>query len=164
MLNSYLKTLKSQFQNPKFPSPISLTHSPPSQTRSVHNPAIQFVLNEAQGLQSSKTQRNNPVRKEGEEELPPTKQQAVLPGIHISHPWREWVDLMEKLLKIGYFDETGNPFASKGELGNKEANLIRTACLNYARDHYQLIRCCIYCFPSLSISLYTVSVDFVFTI
>ncbi|KAK4400087.1 hypothetical protein Sango_1114800 [Sesamum angolense] len=32
-------------------------------------------------------------------------------------------------------------FANNGELGNKEANLIRTACLNFARDNYQLIRC-----------------------
>lgn len=47
---------------------------------------------------------------------------------------------MEKLLKDGYFDEIGNPFASNGELGSKEANLIRTALLNFSRDHYQLIR------------------------
>lgn len=60
---------------------------------------------------------------------------------------------MEKLLKNGYFDEIGNPFASRGEVGNKGANLIRTACLNYARDHYQLIRFCIDCSRSLSMSI-----------
>lgn len=52
---------------------------------------------------------------------------------------------MEKLFKNGYFDESGNPFANNGEVGNKEANLIRTACLNFARDQYQLIRCHFYC-------------------
>lgn len=53
---------------------------------------------------------------------------------------------MERLLKNGYFDEIGNPFANKGVSGNKEANLIRTACLNFARDNYQLIRYNSYCY------------------
>lgn len=142
---SYLKTLKSQLQNPKFYLPISFTHNPPSQNRSVYNPAIQFILNEAQEFQSSKTQCNFPVQKE-EEELSPQKLHGVLSSIQISHPWREWVDLMEKLLKNGYFDEIGNPFANDGEVGNKQANLIRTASLNFARDQYQLIRYNSYCF------------------
>ncbi|XP_057777542.1 uncharacterized protein LOC130996056 [Salvia miltiorrhiza] len=142
MLNGYLKTLKSQLQNPKIYSHGSVTHYPTCQNRSIYNPAIQFVLNEVQEFQSSKTQRSHPVQKEGEEVSSPQKQQqqAVLPSTQISHPWREWVDLMEKLLKNGYFDEIGNPFANKGEVGGKEANLIRTACLNFARDQYQLIR------------------------
>ncbi|KAH6790398.1 hypothetical protein C2S51_005404 [Perilla frutescens var. frutescens] len=139
MLKSYLKTLKSQLQNPKIYLAVSFTHNPNSQNRSVHNPAIEFILNEAHEFQSSKTKRNHSVQKE-EEEFPPQKHEGVLSSIQISHPWREWVDLMEKLLKNGYFDEIGNPFANKGEVGNKEANLIRTACLNFARDQYQLIR------------------------
>ncbi|GAV64798.1 zf-RanBP domain-containing protein, partial [Cephalotus follicularis] len=46
---------------------------------------------------------------------------------------------MEFLLKRGYFDGDGNPF-ERGELGFKEANGIRTACLNFSRDRYSLIR------------------------
>ncbi|KAI3453166.1 hypothetical protein Pfo_009829 [Paulownia fortunei] len=136
--NSYLKTLKL-LQNPKFYLPISHIHNPTSKNPSLYNPAIQFILNEAQEFQSSKTQFNSPVQEE-EEGFLPQKQRKVFSSIQISHPWREWVDVMEKLLKNGYFDEIGNPFANNGELGNKEANLIRTASLNFARDHYQLIR------------------------
>lgn len=49
---------------------------------------------------------------------------------------------MEKLFKNGYFEGIGNPFGSKGEMGPKEAIIIRTAALNFARDHYHLIRYC----------------------
>ncbi|XP_039163058.1 uncharacterized protein LOC120290743 [Eucalyptus grandis] len=57
----------------------------------------------------------------------------------ISHPWPEWVDLMVLLSKGGCFDAEGNPFQSV-ELGPKESNLIRTACLNFARDRYDVMR------------------------
>ncbi|KAF8040126.1 hypothetical protein BT93_B2374 [Corymbia citriodora subsp. variegata] len=57
----------------------------------------------------------------------------------ISHPWPEWVDLMVLLLKEGYFDAEGSPFQNV-ELGPKESNLIRTACLNFGRDRYDVIR------------------------
>lgn len=40
----------------------------------------------------------------------------------------------------GYLEEGGgNPFQN-GEMGVKEANRIRTACLNFARDRFDLIR------------------------
>ncbi|CAN1765780.1 Zinc finger protein VAR3, chloroplastic [Linum perenne] len=58
---------------------------------------------------------------------------------HISHPWPEWVDLMELLFKRGYYEVDGNPFQAE-ELGAKETNSIRTACLNFARDQFGLIR------------------------
>ncbi|KAK4423396.1 hypothetical protein Salat_1922400 [Sesamum alatum] len=137
--NFYLKFLKSQLPNPKFYLPVSHIHNPTSKNPLLNNPAIQFILNEAKQFQPSKTQFNSHAQEE-EEEFFPQKQNRFSSNIQISHPWREWVDLMEKLLKNGYFDEIGNPFANNGELGNKEANLIRTACLNFARDNYQLIR------------------------
>ncbi|CAK7326800.1 unnamed protein product [Dovyalis caffra] len=59
--------------------------------------------------------------------------------VQISHPWPEWVDLMELLLKKGYFEPGGNPFKNE-ELGSKDVNCIRTACLNFARDRFGLIR------------------------
>ncbi|KAL3635948.1 hypothetical protein CASFOL_020495 [Castilleja foliolosa] len=130
-----LKTLiKSQFQNPKFNLPISHIHNQSSKNPSLYNPAIQFILDEVKETQSSKPIFNPPVQNDEERD-------SVSSKIQISHPWSEWVGLMERLSKDGYFDEIGNPFASPNrELGNKEANLIRTASLNFARDHYQLIR------------------------
>lgn len=48
---------------------------------------------------------------------------------------------MECLIKRGYFNADGNPFNKQNEeLGSKEANCIRTACLNFGRDRYSLIR------------------------
>ncbi|XP_042018895.1 uncharacterized protein LOC121766694 [Salvia splendens] len=137
MLKSCIKTVKIQFLNPRIYSAASVSHYSSSPNRSAYNLAVQFVLNEAQECQSSKIQRNYPVHEEEEEE---SSQQPALPCSQISHPWPEWMDLMEKLLKNGYFDEIGNPFANNGQVGSKEANWIRTACLNFARDRYQLIR------------------------
>ncbi|XP_058183867.1 zinc finger protein VAR3, chloroplastic-like [Rhododendron vialii] len=56
------------------------------------------------------------------------------------HPWPEWVGLMEHLCRSGYLEEeVGNPFRCRG-LDSKNANLIRTACLNFARDRVDLMR------------------------
>ncbi|KAL6566329.1 hypothetical protein OROGR_001944 [Orobanche gracilis] len=146
-----LKTLKALIRNPKFRIPVSYIHNRSSKNPSLYNPAIQFILDEVQECQSSKARFSNPVQREGEEsfsspvqneeqEILHQKQHKSSSSIQISHPWSEWVDFMERLLRDGYFDEVGNPFASNRELGNKESNLIRTASLNFARDHYQLIR------------------------
>lgn len=68
-----------------------------------------------------------------------TQQQQQNPEFQISHPWSEWVDLMECLIKKGHFNAEGNPFLNP-HLGSKECNLIRTACLNFGRDHSHLLR------------------------
>ncbi|KFK41483.1 hypothetical protein AALP_AA2G136500 [Arabis alpina] len=52
-----------------------------------------------------------------------------------SHPWPEWLDLMGMLVKKGYFGENVNPLMS-----SKESNHIRTACLNFARHRFTLVR------------------------
>ncbi|WCJ33610.1 zinc finger (Ran-binding) family protein [Euphorbia peplus] len=59
--------------------------------------------------------------------------------IQVSHPWPEWVDLMELLFKRGYFQDGQTPYRN-GELGTKESNWVRTACLNFARDNSGFIR------------------------
>ncbi|KAL3725788.1 hypothetical protein ACJRO7_030767 [Eucalyptus globulus] len=64
---------------------------------------------------------------------------AAAAAAQISHPWPDWVDLMVLLSKGGYFDAEGNPFQNV-ELGPKESNLIRTACLNFVRDRYDVMR------------------------
>ncbi|CAA0841415.1 Ran BP2/NZF zinc finger-like superfamily protein [Striga hermonthica] len=134
-----VKTLKSLLRNPKLSSPISQIHHYTSKPSSLHNPAIQFVLDAARESHSSKTRFDSPVRNEGQEILA-QKHKGASSGIQVWHPWSEWGDFMKRLLRDGYFDEVGNPFEPARELGSKEANLIRTASLNFARDHYQLIR------------------------
>ncbi|CAL0318575.1 unnamed protein product [Lupinus luteus] len=60
--------------------------------------------------------------------------------VQVSHPWPEWVNLMKWLLKKGYFDGAErNPFEN-GDLGAKECNVLRTACLNFGRDRFDLLR------------------------
>ncbi|KAJ8770254.1 hypothetical protein K2173_012696 [Erythroxylum novogranatense] len=80
--------------------------------------------------QWSKTEKS-PIQRE------PTKVNE--PRIQISHPWPEWIDFMEVLLKRGYLEGDGNPLRS-GELSSKEVNVVRTACLNFARDRPGSIR------------------------
>ncbi|XP_051149022.1 uncharacterized protein LOC127263826 isoform X2 [Andrographis paniculata] len=138
-INRCLKTLNPQFQNPSFYLSASLLHNPTSRNPSFRTPAIQLVLNEARVFPPSKPLSNFVAREEEEETFSRNEERAY--NVQISHPWPEWADLMEKLLRNGYFDGNGNPFAHGGELGNKDANCIRTACLNFARDQYQLIRC-----------------------
>lgn len=57
----------------------------------------------------------------------------------ILHPWPEWVELMEYLLKKGYFGGQDCLLRNR-ELSSKESNQIRTACLNFARDRFDLVR------------------------
>ncbi|KAK9091474.1 hypothetical protein Sjap_024651 [Stephania japonica] len=84
------------------------------------------------------------VVKEFEEQKPnggkPLNPRETKPKFQISHQWPEWIDMMEVLLKKGYFEgEFETPF-SGNKMGAKDANRIRTACLNFARDRFNLIR------------------------
>ncbi|XP_026380609.1 uncharacterized protein LOC113275346 [Papaver somniferum] len=57
-----------------------------------------------------------------------------------SHPWPEWVNLMEHLSKKGYYHERNEYPFGQNEMSNKDSNLIRTACLNFGRDRFDVIR------------------------
>ncbi|WVZ11260.1 hypothetical protein V8G54_015790 [Vigna mungo] len=62
------------------------------------------------------------------------------PSLQISHPWPEWVQLIKWLLHKGYFlHDEGNVFRNTA-LGAKDCNAIRTACLNFGRDHFHILR------------------------
>lgn len=64
--------------------------------------------------------------------------------VEVSHPWPEWVQLMEHLLRKGYLDRSalrvGDASSSSSLSASKDSNLIRTACLNFARDRFDIIR------------------------
>ncbi|KAK8522666.1 hypothetical protein V6N13_115625 [Hibiscus sabdariffa] len=132
--------LEINFQKSDFPFiPISYVHS--STRIQYPNSKFHVVLNELDGLNSSKPSSHGGQSQPAtdvrfDDERPNTPNEST---VQISHPWQEWVDLMECLLRRGYFDADGNPFEN-GELGSKEANSIRTACLNFARDRFSLIR------------------------
>ncbi|CAH9119891.1 unnamed protein product [Cuscuta epithymum] len=121
----------------KFPTPEYLISHFHSISR-VSNPAIQFILEEAEeDFPSSR----EPIQSSpfGNGEIPRSRESGS--GVQISHPWPEWIDLMKKLLKNGYFSGDGNPFPRNNESGIKDSNQIRTACLNFARDQFDLVRC-----------------------
>jgi hypothetical protein len=82
---------------------------------------------------------SNPNQNEFDEPKWKNQQLRENPAFQISHPWPEWVDLMECLIKKGHFHAEGNPFENP-HLGAKESNLIRTACLNFGRDHSHILR------------------------
>lgn len=133
MFQNLSQTLKSLPKNPK--SVISISNLHTRNKAIISNPAIDFILDEFEDLQSS-----NPVNI-------PTQHAArtVEPvdsgssSIQNSQQWPEWVGLMEKLMKNGYFDGVGNPFRNGGLIDGKGCNQIRTALLNFARDRPGLI-------------------------
>ncbi|KAF2308411.1 hypothetical protein GH714_006903 [Hevea brasiliensis] len=102
---------------------------------------LDFVFDEVESLNSSSSvtqiaqssSKTNELINQSEH----TKRNEL--NVQISHPWPEWVYLMELLLKRGYFNPNENPFLN-GELGTKEMNWIRTACLTFARDQLGLMR------------------------
>lgn len=102
----------------------------------ISNPAIDFILDEFKDIKPS-----NQVNK-FTQNAPKTADpiETELSNIQISHQWPEWVVLMKKLIKNGYFDGVGNPFCSGGLADGKNCNQIRTACLNFARDRPNLMR------------------------
>lgn len=126
---------------PKCLTPISYLHNSTKPLDPDSRPG--FVFNELEELESSKSTNQDAQRssetKETSNLIGPSK--GFESKVQISHLWPEWVELMECLIKRGYFNADGNPFNKQNEeLGSKEANCIRTACLNFGRDCYSLIR------------------------
>ncbi|KAI4367340.1 hypothetical protein MLD38_023088 [Melastoma candidum] len=58
----------------------------------------------------------------------------------ISKTIAEWIELLQVLSKEGYFGEDTDFLFHKKELGFKEYNVIRSACLNFSRDRHGIIR------------------------
>ncbi|CAN6466033.1 unnamed protein product [Victoria cruziana] len=96
---------------------------------------LDFVFKEIEGIQSSKPDE------------PPISQPAgPRPSyspkkMEICHPWPEWVEIMEMLARKSYFvgASKGLPLGSSSN-ALKDANKIRTASLNFARDRSDIMR------------------------
>ncbi|GAB2296944.1 hypothetical protein Dimus_031048 [Dionaea muscipula] len=135
----FLQTFFSCFKIPRFLPAVSFLHYTKQNPDVVSK--LGFLLNELEDLQSSAKMtpesHSGSEFKASREGIPSSTEK---PTFQIAHPWPEWVDLMEVLLKRGYFDEIGNPFGNGGEVGTKDTNLIRTACLNFGRDRLDLVR------------------------
>ncbi|XP_038697196.1 uncharacterized protein LOC119994838 isoform X2 [Tripterygium wilfordii] len=131
-----------QFKNLSILLPTSHFYSAPETL----NPSskLGFVLDEVEAIQSSKhtNQSSRLAMNTSDESSNESESSNAGKGrtFQISHQWSEWVDLMECLLKRGYFYGEGNPF-HRSDLGEKDFNIIRTACLNFGRDRPRLIKC-----------------------
>ena len=122
----FTSTFVTHFNAPRFFSPISHFHSP-SETP-LPDSKLEFL---------DELDESPPSTVDG---APSDWISPMKSTVRHLHPWPEWVDLMEILTKKGYLEEgDGNPFQN-GAMGVKEANRIRTACLDFTRDRFDLIR------------------------
>ncbi|GMH15154.1 hypothetical protein Nepgr_016995 [Nepenthes gracilis] len=136
--SSSLQTITSHFEM------FKIFNSTVSQISQLHHPSenpdkssnLGFVSNEFEELHSSPSITQRPKLEPQQQSTSSLIEKLAL---QITNPWPEWVHLMEVLLKKGYFVEIGSPFGND-EMGSKDSNLVRTACLNFGRDRFDLIR------------------------
>ncbi|XP_057960671.1 uncharacterized protein LOC131152812 isoform X2 [Malania oleifera] len=109
----------------------------------LQEPTHDFLWNESEELQSSNSLEQETRFARRTEQSSDWSYSTLSAGkvstVQVSHPWPEWVQLMELLLNKGYFEWGESPLQDT-ELGVKHSNVIRTACLNFARDRFDLIR------------------------
>ncbi|CAL9781727.1 unnamed protein product [Musa acuminata subsp. burmannicoides] len=117
-----------------------LAHFLPPPERVLSEPRLGFVCEELRSLDHLPA---TPPRRQ-EESSTPARGRSVGGVVEVSHPWPEWVQLMEHLLRKGYLDRSalrvGDASSSSSLSASKDSNLIRTACLNFARDRFDIIR------------------------
>lgn len=55
------------------------------------------------------------------------------------HPWPEWVSFVDRLKAKGYFEGENS---SNDESANvyRDMNLVKDACLSFARDRYDVFK------------------------
>ncbi|XP_042993233.1 uncharacterized protein LOC122319303 [Carya illinoinensis] len=90
----------------------------------------------------------------GELEVVKEKKEAV---VEVVHPWPEWIELMQRLVKQNYFDHRrkdedrmiedlgfdASKFAAeddKVELDFTDYKLVQTACVNFGKDRFDILR------------------------
>ena len=93
----------------------------------------------------------------------PSKAQAKS-ELELVHPWPEWIELMERLVQQNYFDHRrkdedkmihdlgfdsslpGNSRVSDSSgLDFKNFKLVQTACLNFGKDRFDILRSVVNC-------------------
>ncbi|XP_010268828.1 PREDICTED: uncharacterized protein LOC104605676 isoform X2 [Nelumbo nucifera] len=139
---SLLRNLRYRFRISTTLFPISCLHS--SNQTLAPDSKLDFILQEVEELQSLKPDRIGEEDKKDNEKISSSRNtsptmSSVVSKVQISHPWPEWVELMERLLNKGYFEGSGYPFNHE-QMSTKDTNQIRTACLNFARDRFDLLR------------------------
>lgn len=126
--------LNSTLRSPKFLTPILLLHGSNKNLASDSELELDFYELEHRSLKPSS--RRSWISDERLSRGEISKARELMVQID---PWPEWADFMECLSKKGYFEGDSVPFLN-AELGSKEFNHIRTACLDFARDRSSLIR------------------------
>jgi DNA polymerase zeta len=116
------------------------------QTAKATDPMFGFVTNQTQNLQPHKTEYTASQHPEEEgNDVPEEARGAGFDSkVKIQHPWPEWISLMEHLVENNYFeslapsveDEEGSSTSDMF----KNINLVKTACLNFGRDRFDILR------------------------
>lgn len=76
--------------------------------------------------------------------------------VELAHPWKEWVELMERLVQQNYFDHrrkdedglveslgVGNVKEVLDDFGfdlTRDWRTVQTACINFGRDRFDIMR------------------------
>lgn len=66
---------------------------------------------------------------------------TITPGSYeasLLHPWPEWVAFVDRLKSKGYFSESS--VFDDAESVYKDMNLVKDACLSFARDRYDVFK------------------------
>lgn len=94
----------------------------------------------------------------GELEVVKETKEAV---VEVVHPWPEWIELMQRLVKQNYFDHRrkdedrmiedlgfdASKFAAeddKVELDFTDYKVVQTACVNFGKDRFDILRCVVF--------------------
>ncbi|KAJ6809563.1 E3 SUMO-protein ligase RanBP2 [Iris pallida] len=102
-------------------------------SRSFSDARLSFLRDELESLRpSSPVTAQEVVEAPGRESRDNQRSRAAA-EVEISHPWPEWNELMERVVRRGYMELDALD-------GPKNANRVRTACLNFARDRSGIIR------------------------
>lgn len=89
-----------------------------------------------------------------ESEVSGSKEGESVKEVELVHPWREWIELMERLVQQNYFDhrrkdEDRIVRESGFEVGdipeeqldwNADLKTVQTACLNFGKDRFDILR------------------------
>lgn len=139
---SFLSNFRIEFQNSGCLSPISL-HPSSSKTLASYT-KLEYRVHEFEGCKPTISTKEDDQfgmqfdkLSNGVQSLDKITARESR-DFRILHPWPEWMELMEHLLKKGYFEGQDCPLRNR-ELSSKESNQIRTACLNFARDRFYLV-------------------------